>query len=48
MNNRIIAIWFYKEYLKKFPCAVYNKGEFKWYSAYDDIAQIAINKLLWL
>lgn len=49
MNNKQIAISFYKDYIKKFPCAIYRKGEMRWYSDDydDDIATIAINKKLW-
>ena len=46
--NTQMAIKFYKLYIYQFPCAVYHKGEFIWYSTSDDIAQISINKLLWL
>lgn len=48
MNNKEIAISFYADYIEKFPCAVYSKGKFKWYSSRHDIATIAINKKLWM
>lgn len=42
-----MAILSYTEHIWKFPCAVYSKGKFKWYSSRHDIATIAINKKLW-
>lgn len=42
-----MAVLFYKNYIWKFPCAIFHKGKFIWYSSKYDIATIAINKKLW-
>ena len=47
MNDKDLAILCYTDYICKFPCAIYKKGEFSYFTNKYDIAQIAINKKLW-